>query len=64
MSVEGRRATDNRSEIVTVAGAATTLLALAAVFALADDGTNVMGWYVYGAFPAGAMIVGAVAAGG
>jgi hypothetical protein len=64
MATEGRRATDHRSEIVTAAGAATTLLALAAVFALAHDGTNVMGWYQYGIIPAGALLVGAVAASG
>jgi hypothetical protein len=64
MAVEGRRATDHRSEIVTAAGAATTLLALAAVFALAHDGTNVMGWYANYVIPAGALLVGAIAASG
>jgi hypothetical protein len=64
MSVAGRRATDHRSEIVTAAGAATTLLALAGVFALAHDGTNVMGWYANYVIPAGALLVGALAASG
>lgn len=58
------RAVDHRSEIVTAAGAATTLVALAAVFALAHDGTNVMGWYANYVIPIGALLVGAVAASG
>lgn len=64
MAVEGRRATDHRSEVVTAAGAATTLLALAGVFALAHDGENVMGWYANYVIPVGALLVGALAASG
>lgn len=55
---------DHRSEIVTAAGAATTLIALAVVFALAHDGENVMGWYANYVIPAGALLVGFGAASG
>ena len=59
-----QRVPDHRSEVVTAAGAATTLLALAAVFALAHSGENVMGWYANYVIPVGALLVGAVAASG
>lgn len=51
--------------LVLVAGLATTLLALAAVWALsAFAGENVMGWYASYVIPAGAILVGAVASSG
>jgi hypothetical protein len=55
---------DNRGTIVVGAGSFTTLLALAGVFALARSGTNIMGWYANMIIPAGAMLVGMVAASG
>ena len=64
MAVEGRRGTDHRSEIVTAAGAATTLLALAAVFALAHDGTERHGLVRELRHSGGALLVGALAASG
>ena len=64
MRLPQERAADHRSQIVTAAGAATTLVALAVVFALAHDGTNIMGWYANYVIPAGALLVGAVAASG
>jgi hypothetical protein len=60
----GETKVDHRSEIVTAAGAVTTLIALAIVFALAHDGTYVMGWYANYVIPAGAILVGAGAASG
>ena len=56
--------TDHRTEFVVACGSFTTLLALAAVFALARSGTNVMGWYANYILPAGAILVGALAASG
>jgi hypothetical protein len=51
--------------LVLVAGLATTLLALAAVWALsAFAGQNVMGWYASYVLPAGAILVGVVASSG
>jgi hypothetical protein len=64
MTGAGWRDSDHRSQIVTAAGAATTLVALAGVFALAHHGTNIMGWYGYYVIPAGALLVGAIAASG
>ncbi len=55
---------DFRSELVTAAGAGTTLLALAGVFAAARHGENIMGWYANYVIPAGALLVGLVAASG
>jgi hypothetical protein len=56
--------TDHRGRIVLLAGSATTLLALAGVFAAAHAGENIMGWYADYIIPAGALLVGAVAASG
>src|SRR5574341_618784 len=51
--------------LVLVAGLATTLLALAGVWALsAFAGENVMGWYADYVIPAGAILVGVVASSG
>ena len=58
------RVSDHRSEIVIAAGSATTLVALAGVFALAHHGTNIMGWYANYIIPAGALLVGMVCATG
>lgn len=55
---------DYRSEWVVAAGAGTTLLALAGVFALARHGENIMGWYANYIIPVGALLVGLVAASG
>lgn len=55
---------DHRGRIVVLAGSATTLLALAGVFALARHGENIMGWYANYVIPAGALLVGMVAASG
>ena len=64
MAVKQERLPDHRAQIVTAAGAATTLAALAAVFALAHSGENVMGWYANYVIPAGALLVGGLAASG
>jgi hypothetical protein len=64
MPARAGKAVDHRSEIVTAAGAVTTMVALGVVFALARDGTNVMGWYANYVIPAGALLVGAGAASG
>lgn len=55
---------DHRTEFVVACGSFTTMIALAAVYALARSGTNIMGWYANFILPAGAMLVGAVAASG
>ncbi len=55
---------DHRARVVVIAGSATTLLALAAVFAAAHHGENIMGWYADYVIPAGALLVGMVAASG
>jgi hypothetical protein len=55
---------DHRPEIVLAAGVVTAALALVAVFALAERGTNVMSWYAYHVIPIGALFVGACAASG
>lgn len=64
MPIETKPAGDHRPQIVTAAGAVTTLVAFAIVFALAKRGTNIMGWYANWILPAGALLVGAVAASG
>jgi hypothetical protein len=64
MAVKEERVPDHRAQIVTAAGAATTLAALAGVFALAHRGENVMGWYANYVIPAGALLVGGLAASG
>lgn len=55
---------DHRARIVVIAGSATTLVALAGVFAAAHHGENIMGWYANYIIPAGALLVGLVAASG
>lgn len=55
---------DHRTTIVMVAGGATSLVALGAVYALVHAEVNVMGWYVNGIIPAGAILVGLLAASG
>jgi hypothetical protein len=55
---------DHRGRIVVLAGSATTLVALAGVFAAARHGENIMGWYANYVIPAGALLVGLVAASG
>lgn len=55
---------DHRSESVLAAGGVTTLAALAGVFALAHHGENIMGWYANYVIPAGAILVGLLAASG
>jgi hypothetical protein len=55
---------DRRGVIVVLSGSATTLLALAGVFAAAHHGENIMGWYANYVIPAGALLVGMVAASG
>ncbi len=64
MPIETKPAGDHRAQIVLAAGAVTTLIAFAIVFALAKSGTNVMGWYVNWILPAGAIFVGVIAASG
>jgi hypothetical protein len=58
------RGRDHRSEIVQAAGAATTLISLAGVFALAHHGINIMGWYANWIIPIGSILVGLCAASG
>jgi hypothetical protein len=55
---------DHRSRIVLVSGSVTTLAALGGVFAAAHNGVNIMGWYANYIIPAGALLVGLVAASG
>ncbi len=55
---------DNRAPLVLVAGLSTTALALAGVFALDRDGTNIMGWYADFVLPVGALLVGLAASSG
>ncbi len=55
---------DHRARLVLLAGSGTTLLALAGVFAAAHHGENIMGWYANYIIPAGALLVGMVAASG
>jgi hypothetical protein len=55
---------DSRGRIVVITGSATTLLALMGVFFGAHHGVNVMGWYANYVIPAGAILVGLVAASG
>ncbi len=58
-------ATGAPAPLVLVAGLATTLLALAAVWALSTfAGENVMGWYGDYVIPTGAILVGAAASSG
>lgn len=64
MSESAATETDHRGSIVLLAGSATTLLALGAVFALSHHGVNVMGWYANYIIPAGALLVGMLAASG
>lgn len=60
-----RIARSNAAPLVVASGAATTLLALAAVWALSTfAGENVMGWYADYVLPAGALLVGVVASSG
>jgi len=64
MAIEKKPTGDNRGAIVLAAGGATTLVAFALVFALAKSGTNIMGWYANWILPAGAILVGVIAASG
>ena len=64
MSDSAATENDHRGTIVLLAGSATTLLALAAVFALNHHGVNVMGWYANYILPVGALMVGMLAASG
>lgn len=64
MTIETKPTGDYRAQLVLAAGAATTLVAFALVFALARSGTNIMGYYVNWILPMGAIFVGLVAASG
>lgn len=55
---------DLRAELVNAVGALTTLGALGVAYALAKHDFNIMGFYGYYIIPAGAMLVGALAASG
>jgi hypothetical protein len=58
-------ATGNPAPVILVAGLATSLLALGAVWALnVYAGENVMGWYANFVLPVGAILVGGVASSG
>lgn len=55
---------DHRGQWVLLAGSGTTVLALGGVFLAAHHGENIMGWYANYIIPAGALLVGIVAASG
>jgi hypothetical protein len=56
--------TDHRWQIVVAGGALTSIATLVGVFALANHGTNIMGWYANWIIPIGAVVVGMCAASG
>src|SRR5580692_2014574 len=59
VSVRGRSGT-----LVLIGGAASTAVALLAVYFLNETGTNVMGWYADYVLPIGALLVGLLASSG